>query len=217
MALALIAAFLWGVISIIISPCQLASIPLIVGYINEQGKIKIRRAFLISLIFSGGIIFTITFVGVITSLSGRIIGDIGSWAHYLIAVVFIIIGLIFIDLIKLPYLCNIPHLYKRKGLLAAFIFGLIFGVALGPCTFAFIAPILVIVFTAGMNNFFYGLFLILAYALGYSTVLILAGTFTKFLEKYLRWNEQSQVSIIIKRICGALIIIGGIYLIFYGR
>ena len=31
---------------------------------------------------------------------------------------------------------------KRKGLLAAFVLGLIFGIALGPCTFAYMAPML---------------------------------------------------------------------------
>ena len=42
------AAFMWGVLSIILSPCHLASIPLIVGFIDEQGGISTRRAFLIS-------------------------------------------------------------------------------------------------------------------------------------------------------------------------
>ena len=34
---ALSAAFVWGILSIILSPCHLASIPLIVGFIDEQG------------------------------------------------------------------------------------------------------------------------------------------------------------------------------------
>jgi len=38
-ALALGASVVWGILSILLSPCHLASIPLIVGYINGQGRI----------------------------------------------------------------------------------------------------------------------------------------------------------------------------------
>ena len=58
-AVALGAAFVWGILSILLSPCHLASIPLIVGFIDEQGRISTRRAFLISTLFAAGILITI--------------------------------------------------------------------------------------------------------------------------------------------------------------
>ena len=63
--LAIIASFSWGVLSILLSPCHLSSIPLVVGYISSQGKISIRRTFIISLVFSLGILITIGLIGVI--------------------------------------------------------------------------------------------------------------------------------------------------------
>ena len=54
--LALSAAFVWGVLSILLSPCPLASIPLSVGIIDQQGRLTTRRAFTISLLFSVGIL-----------------------------------------------------------------------------------------------------------------------------------------------------------------
>jgi cytochrome c-type biogenesis protein len=54
--IALIAAFIWGILSILLSPCHLASIPLIIGYIDEQGRISIKRAFWISVLFALGIL-----------------------------------------------------------------------------------------------------------------------------------------------------------------
>ncbi len=62
-AVALGASFLWGILSIILSPCHLASIPLIVGFINGQGQITTRRAFGISVLFSVGILITIGAIG----------------------------------------------------------------------------------------------------------------------------------------------------------
>lgn len=42
--IALAAAFFWGILSILLSPCHLASIPLIVGFIDQQGRMTTRRA-----------------------------------------------------------------------------------------------------------------------------------------------------------------------------
>ena len=211
--IALIAALIWGVASILLSPCHLTSIPLIVGFVNGQGKTTVQRAFFISLLFSLGILVTIALIGIITAFSGRMLGDIGIWGTYLVAIVFILIGLVLLDILKFPDFGTNQPVYKRKGLLAAFILGLIFGLALGPCTFAYMAPILAVVFKAGMKNILYGSLLILAYAVGHCSVIVLAGTSTELVEKYLHWNERSQGAVIIKKICGVLIIIGGVYLL----
>lgn len=211
---ALLAALLWGVASILLSPCHLTSIPLIVGFVNGQGKTSVKRAFFLSVLFSSGILVTIFLIGLTTAASGRMLGDIGAWGTYLVAGVFILIGLVLLDVLKFPELGAHQPVYKRKGLLAAFILGLIFGLALGPCTFAYMAPILAVVFTAGMKNVLYGSLLILAYAIGHCSVIVLAGTSTELVEKYLHWNERSKGAVILKKICGVLIIIGGVYLLF---
>ena len=57
--IALGAAFVWGILSIVLSPCHLSSIPLIVGFIGEQENLTTRRAFAISSVFAIGILFTI--------------------------------------------------------------------------------------------------------------------------------------------------------------
>ena len=61
--LALAAAVVWGILSIVLSPCHLASIPLIVGFISKQGQVTTRRAFLTSTLFAVGILITIAAIG----------------------------------------------------------------------------------------------------------------------------------------------------------
>jgi len=213
--IALLAAFIWGILSIILSPCHLASIPLIVGFIDEQGRISTKRAFYIASLFSIGILITIGIIGMITALMGRMLGDIGSFGNYFVAVIFFIIGLHLLDVIPFPFLgkSNQPSI-KKKGLLAAFILGLIFGIALGPCTFAYMAPVLTVAFRVAANQFLFGIILILVYGLGHCSVIILAGTFTEIVQHYLNWNEKSKGALILKKICGVLVILGGIYLIW---
>ena len=103
---------------------------------------------------------------------------------------------------------------KRKGLLAALILGLIFGVALGPCTFAYMAPMLAVTFKLAATSLLYGAFLLLAYGVGHCSVIVLAGTSTELVERYLGWNESSKGTSILKKVCGVLVLLGGIYLIY---
>ncbi len=214
--MALAAAFAWGVLSIVLSPCHLASIPLIVGFIDEQGRISTKRAFLLALLFSTGILVTIGLIGLATGLAGRMLGDIGRWGNYFVAVIFFIVGLHLIGIIPLPFLERGANAsgFTRKGLLAALILGLIFGVALGPCTFAYMAPMLGVVFSVASTQLVFAVSLILAYAIGHCSIIVLAGTFTEVVQRYLNWNESSKGAVILKKVCGVLVILGGLYLLF---
>ena len=212
--IAIAASFLWGVLSILLSPCHLASIPLIVGFIDEQGQISTKRAFWISISFAVGILITIGVVGAITAAAGRMMGDIGKYGNYFVVLIFFVVGLHLLDVIPIPWSGPGQTRMKRKGLLAAFILGLVFGIALGPCTFAYMAPMLAITFKLAAKSVLYGILLLLIYGLGHCSVIVFAGTCTEILQRYMNWNEKSSGSVILKRICGVLVILGGIYLLY---
>ena len=213
--LALTASFIWGILSILLSPCHLAGIPLIVGFIDEQGRISTKRAFYISSLFSVGILVTIAIIGVITSLMGRMLGDIGAFGNYFVAIIFFIVGLHLLGVIPFPFLrgASQPKM-KKRGMLAAFILGLVFGIALGPCTFAYMAPVLTVALTVSTTQVLFGALLIIVYGLGHCSVIILAGTFTEMVQHYLNWNEKSKGAVVLKKICGILVILGGVYLLW---
>ena len=213
-ALALGAAFIWGILSLILSPCHLSSIPLIVGFIDVQGRISTKRAFSIALLFATGLMVSIAVIGLITALAGRMMGDVGRYGNYFVAIVFFLVGLHLFGLIPMPWSGAGRIGMKGKGLLAAFLLGLVFGVALGPCTFAYMAPILSITFDLAGTDIWYGILLLLSYAMGHCSIIVLAGTFTELVQRYLNWNERSKGPVIIKRVCGALVVVGGIYLIY---
>ena len=211
---ALGASFIWGVFSIILSPCHLASIPLIVGFIDEQGRISMRRAFILSLLFAVGILMTIGMIGALTAAAGRMIGDVGRFGNYFVAVIFLVIGLHLLGIFPMPWSGPGRVGMKRKGLLAAFILGLVFGIALGPCTFAYMAPMLAVTFKLSASNLLYGLSLLLVYGIGHCSVIVAAGTFAEGVQHYLNWNERSRGALMLKKACGVLIIIGGLYMIY---
>jgi cytochrome c-type biogenesis protein len=213
-AIALTAAFIWGILSIVLSPCHLASIPLIVGFIDKQGRMATGRACLISTLFSTGILVTIGLIGAITAAAGRMLGDVGRYGNYFVAVIFFIVGLHLVGVIPLPFSGPGQVGLKRKGLLAALILGLVFGVALGPCTFAYMAPMLGITFKLAATNLLYSVSLLLAYGIGHCAVIVVAGTSTGLVQRYLNWNEQSRRAAAVKIVCGVLVLLGGVWLIY---
>lgn len=211
--IAVLASFSWGVLSILLSPCHLSSIPLIVGYISSQGKISMRRTLNIALVFSSGILITIAIIGAVTAYLGRLMGDIGTTGNYFVAGVFFIVGLYLLDVIKFNW-GGFGLKLKSGGLLAVLTIGLLFGLALGPCTFAYMAPVLGVVFETAQTNFFLAMVFLAAFGIGHCSVIVGAGTLTGKVQNYLNWSEKSKTVIWIKRTCGILVLLGGVYFLY---
>lgn len=212
--LAMLASFMWGILSILLSPCHLSSIPLVIGYISSQGSISLRKTFNISLTFAFGILLTIALIGIVTLSLGRLMGDIGTTGNYLVAVVFFVIGLYLLDLVKLPWNGISLSSTKFKGLTAAFVLGLLFGIGLGPCTFAFMAPVLGVVFQTSAAGTILPVSLLASFALGHCFVIAGAGTLSRLVQKYLNWSDSSKVMLYTKKVCGIFVILGGVYIIY---
>ena len=207
----LVASFIWGLMSIALSPCHLTSIPLIIGFVDESEAKRTKQRFILSLLFALGILISIAAIGVITASFGRVAGDIGPWSNYLAAVIFAIIGLHFFDIIPLNFrgVSSIP--IQKKGKWSAFLIGLIFGVALGPCTFAFMAPVLAVTFAKSGSSIIENSLILIAYGVGHTILIVMAGTFTGVLQKYLSWNSENGSSDRVKKIAGVFLLIGALY------
>ena len=212
--IALGAAFVWGLLSIILSPCHLASIPLIVAFVGRRGQTSTRHAFGLSALFATGILITIAAIGMVTAALGRMLGDVGGWANYIVAAIFLVIGLHLLGVFSLPFGASGPKGLRGTGLQAAFVLGLVFGVALGPCTFAYMAPMLAVTLRVGTSAPLYAAALLVTYGLGHCSVIVAAGTSTELVQRYLDWNERSRGSVIVKRVCGALVILAGLYILY---
>jgi cytochrome c-type biogenesis protein len=147
-------------------------------------------------------------------MAGKIMGDMGPYGNYFVAGIFFVVGLYLMDVISMPWSAPGQMNIKRRGLLAALVLGLIFGVAVGPCTFAYMAPILGVTFKVAQTNLLYGAALLIIYGIGHCSVIVFAGTFTEVVQRYMNWNERSRGAITLRRVCGVLVIFGGLYLIY---
>lgn len=207
-------ALVWGVLSVILSPCHLASIPLVVGYINRQGQPSARRAAAISTVFALGILITIGVVGGITAFAGRMLGDVGPYGNYVVATVFFVVGLYLLGVVPLPWRGVGWRGTGPGGYWGAVTLGLLFGLALGPCTFAYMAPLLAVTFGVSSRSLPYSVLLLGAYALGHGAVIVVAGTSMGVVQRYLRWDERSSGTRVVRAVCGLLIVVAGLYLVY---
>ncbi len=207
-------SFIWGILSIVLSPCHLTGIPLIIGYLSNQRELSTKKALHLSTIFSIGILISIAVIGGITAAAGRILGDVGKIGNYVVALVFLIFGLNLLGILPIKWPGMNLLKSKQKGYFSVLSLGLVFGLALGPCTFAFMAPMLGIVFNLTEKNLPYGLILLTAFAIGHCAVIITAGTSTRWVQQIAKWDERSKGISIIRKICGILVLLGGIYLVY---
>jgi cytochrome c-type biogenesis protein len=212
--LSVFASFIWGGLSILLSPCHLASIPLLIGYISMSGSIETRKSFYISTLFAAGILISIALIGFITALMGRLLGDIGETSNYLIIFIFIIFGLYFLNILKLDWLQFKLNITSKKNITYAFLIGLITGISLGPCTFAFLAPILSIIFGVSASNVSKGIILLSAFALGHCILIVAVGMLSAKIQIYLKWAQSNRAVAYIRGGCGAVMILFAVYFFF---
>lgn len=212
---AVTASALWGLASILFSPCHLISVPLLVGHLSSRNTDgRPSRAVFLSLTFALGILVTIAVIGVATALAGRMIGDIGPVAEYIIGAFLILFGLYLIGLIRLPSISMAGAArIQGTGFFPVFLIGLLFGVGLGPCTFAFMAPVLALVLSTAAARPWFAAGLLAAFGVGHSAVIVAAGGLSQAVRRFLNWDNRSGAILWIRRVCGLLVAAGGVYLI----
>ncbi len=214
-ALALPAAFLWGVLSVVLSPCHLSSIPLVVAYMNGGTEFPTgRRALLISTSFATGMLGSIAVIGVLTAAAGRMAGDVGRWGTYALAAVFFAVGLNLLGILPLPTWSTPSAGTGRRGPRGALVLGLLFGAALGPCTFAFMAPLLALAFRSGAEAAAYGALLVLVYGLGHGAAIVVAGVSAQNVQRWLGWKAGARAATVVRGVAGVAVIAGGIYFLY---
>jgi cytochrome c-type biogenesis protein len=209
---ALLGAFLWGAASILLSPCHLAGVPLVVAYTGRNASLSTRRAAGLSTVFALGILVTVGLIGAVSVLAGRILGTFGGITNYLVAALLFVVGLELLGVWPSGW-SGLPRPETaRRGVAGAFVFGLAFGTALGPCAFGFLAPVMGLTVQVAGTRPIFAMLLMLAYAVGHCGVLAAAGASGPWLAGYAAWSERG-VSVL-RRACGVLVLVGGLYLVY---
>lgn len=207
--MAFIAVFVGGLISAS-SPCVLAAIPLIIGYVGGYSEGNRKRAALFSLIFILGLSITFTLLGAAASLMGQFLGLTGRWLYVGLAVIAMVMGLQLMGLVSIPLPFQKTRTVKSKGLIGAFLLGLLTGTVSSPCATPVLAVILAYVSTQG--DIAYGGSLLFVYALGHCALIFFAGLSVGLTESIVSSKGVKNFSVYSKRLSGAVLLIAGVYI-----
>ena len=212
--LAFPACFLGGIISSA-SPCVLAMIPLIIGYVGGYAEGSQRKAVQYSLVFVLGLTITFTVLGIIAGAMGRLFGDVGNFWNYVLPPVAVLLGLYLLLSEVLSFNIGVSQRFmpKKKALIGAFLMGLFFGILASPCATPVLAVILT--FAVTQKEIAYSGGLLLAYALGHWVLVLGAGISAGFAQRVLESKGISNFSSYSKKAAGVILIGVGIYLFTY--
>lgn len=211
-AWAVVGAFLWGIVSVLFSPCHLASIPLIVGYVAGQNTlVDGKKAAGYAIMFSTGLFISIAIVGFVCTWLGRMLGDISPLWGIPIGVLFVWLGLSLMGI----QMCTLPSgrygNIKMRGHGGAIVLGLSYGVLSGACTFGFIAPILAMAMSHGQQV--KGLTLILSFAIGHCLPIVIAGSSVAIAQRLLSAKGMQSATVLGRKLAGGLVIAIGLYFV----
>jgi len=210
--LAAAGCFVWGMISVLFSPCHLASIPLIVAYVGGQQKALVpRQAAGYAVAFSTGLFITIAVIGAICALLGRMLGDVGNYWQILIGAVLIWVALGMLGVEKCSMSGSLLYRLNFKGLSGALALGLAYGILSGSCTFGFIAPILAIITV--QQEVATGILFILLFAVGHCLPIAVAGSSTAVIRKLVENSTWQDAGTWFRKAAGTVICLLGVYFI----
>ncbi|MDD3313047.1 cytochrome c biogenesis protein CcdA [Pseudodesulfovibrio sp.] len=204
--------FMWGMVSVLFSPCHLASIPLIVGYVAGQDRlVEGRRATVFALLFTSGLFLTIAAIGVVCSLLGRMLGDVGPYWTIAVGLILLWVALDMLGVSSCSLSGGLMARLKVKGMSGAFLLGLAYGVLSGSCTFGFIAPILAIITV--QEKILTGVAFIALFGLGHCIPIAVAGGSAALVGKLLANSAWQRGGMVFRRLAGVLIGLLGLYFI----
>jgi cytochrome c biogenesis protein CcdA len=186
----------------------------VIGYVGGYSEGNRRKALLYSLIFILGLSLTFTVLGAIASLIGGLFGSVNQTWYFVVGGIAVVIGLHLVGLFEWSLPMPVHLQPKQRGLLGAFLLGLLFGIVSSPCATPILALILTFVATKG--EVVYGTSLLFVYALGHCALVFLAGTATGFVESFIKSKGISNLTTWSKRVGGSIVVGVGVYLFYLG-
>ena len=203
------ASFLGGILTAS-NPCVLVMIPLAMAYVGGYStSMSWRNNLALAFAFVIGLSITFTTLGIIAAVMGSLLGDVGKFWGYAVAGVCFIMGLHLMGVLNIAL--PLPNVVRssQRGVVGAFLLGLLFGVVSTPCATPILAVLLA--YIASKGNYGYGALLLFAYALGHSLVIMLAGASMGMAKALLESRHLQKASLVLQKSAGVVIILIGFF------
>ena len=205
--------FLEGIASFI-SPCLLPMLPIYISYFIGEDESKTKKKVINAIGFVLGFTFVFLVLSIFASTLGKFISGGIKYIKILFGIIIILLGLNYMDLIKLKFLNKSKGNKantKNLNFIKSFAFGAVFSISWTPCIGTFLSAALLMV--AQSQDLLKGILLMLTYSVGLGIPFILSVILIEYLKNVFNFIKKNYG--IIKKISGAILILMGIYIIFF--
>ncbi len=217
--LLLMLSFLGGVVASV-SPCSLAMLPLIIGYVGGYSKGNPVKTLVQMLFFVLGTAIVFSVIGIVCALTGKVfISFLGGYFGIFLAGIIMVFGLKLTGFLDFEIPVLIKELPQGQGtFLYPVLFGAVFALAGTPCSTPILAGIMAFASLSGAHasgslaaTVLPAVSMLFLFAMGQGVILILAGFLTSQMKKMSKFMAASEVLL---KISGVLLILASIYLFY---
>jgi cytochrome c-type biogenesis protein len=205
-------SFLGGLVASI-SPCSLAMLPIIVGYVGGYSERKPIETFIQMLFFVFGSAVVFSTIGIICALTGKVfVSFAGGYFGIILAGIIMIMGLKLVGILDFELPVLIKKFPKNNGTntyIYPILLGGVFALAGTPCSTPILAGIMA--FASLSASLTQAVIMLFLFSLGQGLILILAGFLTSQLKN---WKGFYKFSDLLLKLSGMLLILTALY-IFY--
>ena len=208
----LVVSFLGGLLASI-SPCSLAMLPIIVGYVGGYSQEKPVKIFLQMLFFVFGSSLVFATIGVICAVTGKVfISFAPMYFILLLASLLMVMGLNVLGVLdfSMPVIIKqIPQSSGKNMILYPILIGAVFALAGTPCSTPILAGIMA--FASMSTNILFAVLMLFMFSLGQGLILVIAGVFTSSLKGF---KNFAHISEILLKLSGVLLVLSSCYLFY---
>lgn len=208
----LVISFIGGLLASI-SPCSLAMLPIIIGYVGGYAEASPIKTFMQMIFFVFGSSLVFSTIGVICAITGKVFVSFAPiYFILLLASLLMVMGLNILGVLdfNIPVVIKqIPQSSGKNMVLYPILIGAVFALAGTPCSTPILAGIMA--FASMSTNILWAVLMLFMFSLGQGLILVIAGVFTSSLKGM---KSFSHISEILLKISGVLLVASSIYLFY---
>lgn len=205
-------SFLGGLLASV-SPCSLAMLPIIIGYVGGYSHGSPIKTLMQMLFFVFGSSLVFATIGIICAVTGKVFVSFAPiYFILLLASLLMVMGLNIIGILdfNMPVIIKqIPQSSGQNVVLYPILIGAVFALAGTPCSTPILAGIMA--FASMSSNIMYAVLMLFMFSLGQGLILIIAGVFTSSLKGF---KNFAHISEMLLKFSGVLLILSAIYIYY---
>lgn len=205
--------FLEGIASFI-SPCILPMLPIYISYFVGKENKKLSKTIVNATGFVLGFTLIFILLSVFASTIGTAISGYIKYIKIIFGIIIICLGLNYMDILKIKALNKTNSIKadtQNLNFIKSMIFGMLFSISWTPCIGTFLSAALMLI--AKEQNILKGIILMIVYSIGLGIPFIISAILIEKLKEMFNFIKKNYNTI--KKISGIILILMGVYIIFF--